>query len=247
MTAASPEATSTGRQRNPYLIATATVNRLFRQLDSKGKGKVTKEDLLAFLEKAGKGKDHLTAEDLREALLGVGTYLQGDAPSTETLLRGFFASEIGSFREGPALGDVAPDFELPTADGKSKVKLSGLIGEKPVVLILGNYTCGPFRSLFTQIEDVKKRYGKEAEFLMVYVREAHPTDGWRMKSNDDAGVEIAQPLTDEERLGCGSEVRSGNRSHDAAARRWCGRQGRQRLQRDAGAALCAGSPGQGGL
>ena len=36
------------------------------------------------------------------------------------------------------------DFELPTADGKSKVKLSGLIGEKPVVLILGNYTCGPF-------------------------------------------------------------------------------------------------------
>jgi hypothetical protein len=41
--------------RNPYLMATATVNRLFRQLDSKGKGKVTKEDLLAFLEKAGKG------------------------------------------------------------------------------------------------------------------------------------------------------------------------------------------------
>src|SRR5262249_44439391 len=26
-----------------------------------------------------------------------------------------------------------------------------------------------------------------------YVREAHPTDGWRMESNDDAGVKIPQP------------------------------------------------------
>jgi hypothetical protein len=33
----------------------------------------------------------------------------------------------------------------------------------------------------------------------VYVREAHPTDGWRMSSNDKDGVAFAQPTTDEER------------------------------------------------
>jgi alkylhydroperoxidase family enzyme len=33
----------------------------------------------------------------------------------------------------------------------------------------------------------------------VYVREAHPIDGWRMSSNDKAGVSVAQPTTDEER------------------------------------------------
>jgi alkylhydroperoxidase family enzyme len=33
----------------------------------------------------------------------------------------------------------------------------------------------------------------------VYVREAHPTDGWRMSSNDDAGICIAQPRTSDER------------------------------------------------
>jgi alkylhydroperoxidase family enzyme len=33
----------------------------------------------------------------------------------------------------------------------------------------------------------------------VYVREAHPIDGWRMSSNDKAGVAVAQPTTDEER------------------------------------------------
>jgi alkylhydroperoxidase family enzyme len=39
------------------------------------------------------------------------------------------------------------------------------------------------------------------QFLGVYVREAHPTDGWRMASNDRAGIAIAQPRTTEERAG----------------------------------------------
>jgi len=42
---------------------------------------------------------------------------------------------------------------------------------------------------------LKARYGDRVEFLGVYVREAHPTDGWRMKSNDNVGVSFAQPLT----------------------------------------------------
>ncbi|MBW3541482.1 MAG: hypothetical protein KY476_14540 [Planctomycetes bacterium] len=44
-----------------------------------------------------------------------------------------------------------------------------------------------------------RRYGKDVAFLAVYVREAHPTDGWRMTSNDRAGVAVAQPLTIKER------------------------------------------------
>jgi hypothetical protein len=79
-------------------------------------------------------------------------------------------------------------------------------------LILGNYTCGPFRALHAQLEALKGKYGKEVEFLMVYVREAHPTDGWRMQTNDKAGVEVAQPRSDEERRGvarrCGRDLHS---------------------------------------
>ncbi len=33
----------------------------------------------------------------------------------------------------------------------------------------------------------------------MYVREAHPTDGWRMDSNDKAGVCFAQPQTFDDR------------------------------------------------
>jgi hypothetical protein len=39
------------------------------------------------------------------------------------------------------------------------------------------------------------------QFLAIYVREAHPTDGWRMESNDRVGISIAQPRTKKEREG----------------------------------------------
>lgn len=44
------------------------------------------------------------------------------------------------------------------------------------------------------------RYRDRFDFVAVYVREAHPTDGWRMESNDKAGVAIAQPKTNQERV-----------------------------------------------
>jgi hypothetical protein len=45
-----------------------------------------------------------------------------------------------------------------------------------------------------------KRYGDRVEFLAVYVREAHPIDGWRVTSNDRAGIKVKQPRARKERL-----------------------------------------------
>ena len=47
---------------------------------------------------------------------------------------------------------------------------------------------------------MRRRYGDRAEFLAVYVREAHPTDGWRMASNDRAGIAVRQPRDQAERV-----------------------------------------------
>ncbi len=49
------------------------------------------------------------------------------------------------------------------------------------------------------MEELKARYGDQVEFLAIYVREAHPTDGWRMSSNDEAGIAIQQPQDQGER------------------------------------------------
>jgi alkylhydroperoxidase family enzyme len=47
---------------------------------------------------------------------------------------------------------------------------------------------------------MKRRYGDQVEFLAIYVREAHPTDGWRMNSNDEAGISFKQPRNEGERV-----------------------------------------------
>ncbi len=46
---------------------------------------------------------------------------------------------------------------------------------------------------------MKKRYGDRVQFLAIYIREAHPTDGWRLPSNDKAGILISQPRSTKER------------------------------------------------
>ena len=42
--------------------------------------------------------------------------------------------------KAPKVGDVAPDFELPSLDGKTRVRLSSFKGKAPVILLFGSYT-----------------------------------------------------------------------------------------------------------
>ena len=116
-------------------------------------------------------------------------------------MKGCYRQEIGSLQPGPDLNQAAPDFTLKTVDGKEEVTLSKLVGPKPVVLIFGNFTCGPFCSQSGNVQKLYERYKDRATFVMVYVREAHPKDGWVMSSNEAIGVSLRQPLTYEERVG----------------------------------------------
>ena len=94
---------------------------------------------------------------------------------------------------------------LKTQDGKKTIRLADVIGTKPVVIVFGNFTCGPFRSMYQGVEDVYRRFKDDAVFLGVYVREAHPTDGWKMDSNAKVGVSVAQPRTYEQRTAVASQ------------------------------------------
>lgn len=92
-------------------------------------------------------------------------------------------------------GQAAPDFTLQDVAGKQIVKLSGLKG-KPEVLIFGSCTCPPFVGT-TQITDqLYKTYQDRVHFYLIYVREAHPTDGWAMPNNQ---FQIRSPQSKEER------------------------------------------------
>ena len=51
-----------------------------------------------------------------------------------------------------------------------------------------------------RLEEIRKKYSNVAEFVYVYIKEAHPDDEWQTDSNRDAEVVFNQPKTFPERL-----------------------------------------------
>ena len=52
---------------------------------------------------------------------------------------------------------------------------------------------------------MQERFADHAEFLTVYIKEAHPEDEWQMKSNEDQGVCYKQPQTLPQRVAIASD------------------------------------------
>jgi hypothetical protein len=50
-----------------------------------------------------------------------------------------------------------------------------------------------------RLESIYREHGDRVNFLLVYIQEAHPTDGWQVPINETESVLHAQPTTDEER------------------------------------------------
>lgn len=184
---------------NPWVRQSYMIGRMFRRIDPSGDGRLTAREWQDFFERIGGDSDSIRVEQLRDALMPPGGFSPGDMPNRETLIRGLMEGEIGSLQEGPAVDQPAPDFVLRPLTGGEPIRLSERIGRKPVVLVFGNFTCGPFRSIYPTVEAVRERQKDNADFLLIYVREAHPTNGWAMNSNEKVGIAVAQPTTLDER------------------------------------------------
>jgi hypothetical protein len=50
-----------------------------------------------------------------------------------------------------------------------------------------------------ELERLRERYGDEVAFFIVYIREAHPEDGWVLEENREEGVSVSDPTSLEER------------------------------------------------
>lgn len=187
-------------ENSNWVREAAVVNQVFRVMDRGRDSQVSRSEMREFFDAARGESESFNPEDLRIMILGGGDdFAPGDAPTPEQLLKALFAGEIGSIHQGPDIGDPAPDFTLVTQDTDEPVTLSDAAANKPVVLVFGNFTCGPFRRSYPEVELLYQRYKDRVNFLAVYVREAHPEDGWHMASNDTAGVKVVQPKTYDER------------------------------------------------
>jgi hypothetical protein len=118
-------------------------SRRFDMIDSDANGRVTPQEWQAFFAVVAQGKDHLTNDDLRDAMFTIAerprSQLATFADRVDRL-KVILNGDIGSMFEGPDLGSPAPDFTLTTSDGRKMVTLSDHHGSKPVVLIFGSFT-----------------------------------------------------------------------------------------------------------
>ena len=128
---------------SPYWRQAGMVKQLLRRTDSDKDGKLSEEEWQSLFQQAAKGKDKLTADDLRFLLFPPQPKRPPGPPpgmpSKATLLLGLFQSEIGSPSAGPKVGAPAPDFTLSTPDGK-KISMQAYRAGKPMVLVFGSFT-----------------------------------------------------------------------------------------------------------
>jgi thiol-disulfide isomerase/thioredoxin len=117
-----------------------------------------------------------------------------------TIAAGAGSPQTKRQRDATRPGDLAPDFSLSSLDGKDTVRLSDFRGKRPVVLIFGSYTCPPFRDVYPTLERLHAAYGGQVAFYYVYIREAHPEDGWKMPRNQREGILVRTPQSMEERV-----------------------------------------------
>ncbi|MFO0966100.1 MAG: hypothetical protein U0793_11030, partial [Gemmataceae bacterium] len=108
----------------------------FARLDRDGDGVITPDDLdwsrPSPSKEKGKGKEEKAAGKDEKGKAG--------KASKDVWQRCLLLGDLGSPFEGPRVDVEAPDFTLPTQDGKKQITLSDFRGKKPVVLVFGSFT-----------------------------------------------------------------------------------------------------------
>ena len=94
--------------------------------------------------------------------------------------------DLGNFR-GPAVGTKAVDFAATTLDGQA-VQLSSFFC-RTIVLEMGSVTCPLFQTRRDGMESLARAY-PDVQFLVLYVREAHP------------GQNVPQHQSEADKRGC---------------------------------------------
>lgn len=92
------------------------------------------------------------------------------------------SSILRELQKSASRGKFAPDPELISVDGKSRCRLLELSrGNRPLVVNFCSYSCPVFRTRVDEFLGIVREFNDVADFLTVYIEEAHPSDGWAFK------------------------------------------------------------------
>lgn len=98
------------------------------------------------------------------------------------------------FREDAAApGDTFPEFKLITTDGSSLIN-DDVFGDKPVIFIFGSMTCPMTASAAPSVQELYEEFGDRVNFIMMYVREAHPGEQFVQSETIEEKLSYARAL-----------------------------------------------------
>lgn len=183
---------------------------LFKSVDKTSDGRITRAEWEALFAKIAKDKEYLNEEELEQLIYLPRIVKTANEEKLRTGDAEFSPARQRTAAAVPVPGDLAPDFELRSSQGDKAIRLSSFRGKKPVVLIFGCFTCGNYRTYTESLEELYNVWKSDAEFLRVYVREAHPVadDKAATPTNATAGLLFRQPTTFEERCSIADQFTS---------------------------------------
>ena len=98
------------------------------------------------------------------------------------------------FRKGaPGSGDSFPAFELITTSG-DRLANGDVFADKPVLFIFGSMTCPMTASAAPSVQELYDEFGDRVDFIMLYVREAHPGEHFAQAETMEEKLEHARAL-----------------------------------------------------
>jgi len=92
-----------------------------------------------------------------------------------------------------APGEPVPAFELLTTNGE-RLTNSDVLGDKPVLFVFGSMTCPMTASSAPSVQKLYEEFGDRVDFVMLYVREAHPGENFGQTETIEDKIESARAL-----------------------------------------------------
>jgi thiol-disulfide isomerase/thioredoxin len=100
------------------------------------------------------------------------------------------------FRKNSAKpGDAFPSFEIITTTGDRLVN-DDVFDGRPAIFIFGSMTCPMTASAAPTVQDLYDEFGDRVNFIMLYVREAHPGENIRQSESMQDKLEYTRMLKD---------------------------------------------------
>lgn len=91
---------------------------------------------------------------------------------------------LGDLQKSARFGQRAPNPSVVTLDGASHPHLLNFCRRnRPLVLNFGSWSCPVFRARTQEFLEIARQFKDIADFLTVYIEEAHPSNGWAFENN----------------------------------------------------------------